>query len=72
MLDLLIGIRMYLASRLYDGNRKVRNCMPFFRLNGTLPANGSAGTTVKSIPIKSIIQLIGQSILIKERKKRRR
>jgi hypothetical protein len=55
MLDLSTGIRVYLASRLHDENKKVRNYTPFFRLNEILPADGSAGTTVKSIPIKLII-----------------
>jgi hypothetical protein len=54
MLDLPIGTKVYLVSRLYDGNRKVRNYTLFFRLNGALPADGFAGTTVESISIKPI------------------
>ena len=55
MLDLFTGIRIYLASRLHDGNKKVRSYTLFFRLNGALPADGSAETTVKSIPIKPTV-----------------
>jgi hypothetical protein len=55
MLNLPTGTKMYLVSRLHDGNKKVRNYTPFFRLNEVLSADGSAGTTVKSISIKPII-----------------
>ena len=72
VLNLPTGIRMYLVSRLHDGSRKVRSYTPFFILNGAFPVDGSVGTTVKPIPTKLITQLTGQSILIKERKKRRR
>jgi hypothetical protein len=46
---------MYLASRLHDRDRKVRNYTPFFRLNGTLPANGLIREKTEPIPVKKII-----------------
>jgi hypothetical protein len=72
MLDLSTGTRIYLGSRLYDKNGKVRNGTLFFKLNGVLPADGSAGKKIKSILIESITRLIGQFILVKGKKRRRR
>jgi hypothetical protein len=72
MLDLSTGTRIYLGSRLYDKNGKVRTGTLFFKLNGVLPADGSAGKKIKSILIESITRLIGQFILVKGKKRRRR
>jgi hypothetical protein len=72
ILDLSAGIRLHLRNRLHDRDRKVRSGTPFFRLNRILPADESAGTTVKSISTKQITQSIKQPIPIGKRKKRRR
>jgi hypothetical protein len=72
MLDLSTGIRVYLRGQLCDRRRKVYGCALFFKLNGALPADGFAGKTVESLLIKLIIRPTGQSILVREKEKRRR
>jgi hypothetical protein len=72
MLDLSTGIRVYLISRLHDRGRKVRNYTPFFRPNGTLPANGLTRKKIKPIPTGQITQSTEQSIPIGKRGKQRR
>jgi hypothetical protein len=54
ILDLFAETKLYLRSRLYNRNRKVRSCTLFFRLNGTLLINGFIREKVKSIPIREI------------------
>ena len=41
---------MYVRSRLYDKDRKVRSYTPFFRLNGILPADGLIREKTEPIP----------------------
>jgi hypothetical protein len=55
VLNLFIGTRMYVKSRLYDKNRKIRNYMSFFRLNGILPADGLIKEKTELIPAEKII-----------------
>jgi hypothetical protein len=72
VLDLFTRAKVYVKNRLYDRGRKICNYTSFFKSDGILPANESAGKTGESIPTESIIQLTRLSILIKERKKRHR
>jgi hypothetical protein len=55
LLDLPIGIRLYVESRLHNKNKKVRNCTSFFRPNGILPANRLTREKVKPILIEKTI-----------------
>jgi hypothetical protein len=68
VLNLSIRARIYVRNRLYDRDRKIYSNTPFFRPDGILPANGSAGKTGKPILIKAATQLTELFIPI-ERKK---
>jgi hypothetical protein len=72
VLDLSIRARVYVGRRLHDRGRKICSYTPFFRPDGALPADGSAGKTSESIPTGSTTQSTGLSIPIEGRKKRRR
>jgi hypothetical protein len=54
VLNLLTGTRLYLGSRLYYRDRKIRSCTSFFRPDGTLFTDGFIREKVKPIPIKKI------------------
>jgi hypothetical protein len=51
VLDLSTGIRLYVKSRLYNGDRKIRSNTLFFRSDGILPIDGFTREKVKPIPI---------------------
>jgi len=72
VLNLPTGTRVYVKSRLYDRDRKIRSYTLFFRPDGTLPTDGPTKEKTKSIPARKIIQSTKQPIPIGGSKKRRR
>jgi hypothetical protein len=72
VLDLSTGIKIYVGSRLYDKDKKIRSCTLFFKPDGTLSTDGLIREKVEPIPIKKTTQLTEQPIPIEERKKRSR
>jgi hypothetical protein len=55
VLDLPTGIRLYLNSRLYYRDRKIRSGTSFFKPDGILPTDGFIREKVEPIPIGKIV-----------------
>jgi hypothetical protein len=72
VLDLSIGIRIYVRSRLHDRDKKIRNYTLFFRPDGILLTNGFIKKTIKPISIRKTTQLTKQFIPVKKREERNR
>jgi hypothetical protein len=72
MLDLSTGTKIYVRSRLHDGDRKIRSNTPFFRPDGVLPINGLIKKKIKPVPIKKTAQSTKQPIPMEKREKRSR
>jgi hypothetical protein len=72
MLDLSTGTRIYVRSRLYNKNKKIRSYTPFFRLDETLLTNGLTKKTAEPISIRETTQSTKQLIFIEKREKQSR
>jgi hypothetical protein len=72
VLNLPTGTRIYVRSRLYDRDRKIRSCTSFFRPDGILLTDEFTREKTELIPVKKTTQSIKQSISIKRRREQSR